>query len=145
MKNSVVSNKLQELSIMLNDFNKSYDLKNISNKLNINFSEVKESLSDYLSDSSMGGVRASIRIIKKMEITEQKVLNLLERFEYVENLILPHYQQLIEKKHKMLKLCNNAQKIEQETTIKWINDNLNYVFQEINEKIIILKKINYKN
>lgn len=139
MKNTAVANNCAELSQQLNDFQKLYDFENLSSQLNINYITLRESFVDLFSDSSMSGLRASIKIIKKLNQTKDKIQKVHQKMIEIDKTFSPHYKFLIERREKMIQLCVTAQKLEEHTAFKWIEANLSDMFAPLEKKFESLK------
>ena len=139
MKNTAVANNCAKLSQQLNNFQSIYDFESLSSQLNINYFTLRESFVDLFSDSSMSGLRASIKIIKKLNHTKEKIINIHQKMIEIEKTFCPHYRFLIERREKMIQLCVTSQKLESNTAFKWIEANLSDLFAPLDKKIESLK------
>lgn len=134
LKNSIVISSCNELSEKLLEFKTLYNFEDLSSKLKISYLGLKEIFIDSFSDSSMSGIRASLKIIKKLSETEHKVITIKEKFYEIENLFIPHYKNLKERKKQMLDLCLPSQNLEDQAAFRWIENNLDGLFSPL-EKI----------
>ncbi len=134
-KNSIVTRKCEELSTMLQNFAQSHNFEALSKKLNISFFSMKDFLLDSIYDSTGSGMRASIRIIKRMSQTENKIKELLKRLKDFKSMFEPQYKSLKDKKDKMDNTCVKAETLEESTIYRWIDVNFANIFKPIDEKI----------
>ena len=139
LKNAKVSNKCLELSHQLNEFQKTYIFQELSLKLNLNYESLKQSFVDVFTDSSMSGLRASIKIVKNLKQTQDKVSYIEKKMEEIYNTFYPHYKFLKQKREKMLQVCVTAHKLEEHTAFRWIETNLSDIFSPIDKKIDNIK------
>lgn len=133
LKNSRVIANCEELSGKLLDFKTLYNFEALSSKLNMSYPQLREMFIDSFSDNSMSGMRASLKIIKKLTETESKILNIQKKLHKIETIFLPHYQNLKERKVKMLELCLLSQQLEEQAAFRWIDNNLDGLFSPIDE------------
>lgn len=133
-KNSVVTRKCEELSNLLQAFASGHNFEGLSKKLNLSFFSMKDFLLDSIYDSSGSGMRASIRIIRRMSQTEIKINELLKRINEFKDMFEPQYLSLKEKKDKMDTTCVKSETLEENTVYRWIDLKFANIFKPIDEK-----------
>lgn len=134
-KNSIVIRKCEELSVLLQNFAHGHNFEGLSKRFNFNFLTIKDFLLDSIYDSSGTGMRASLRIIRKMSQTERKIQDLLKKITDFKGMFEPQYLSLKEKKDKMTTTCVKANTLEETTIYKWIDVKFSDIFKPIDEKI----------
>ena len=133
LKNSRVIANCEELSEHLLDFKTLYNFEALSSTLNISYPQLREIFIDSFSDNSMAGMIASLKTIKKITEIESKILNIQKKLHEIEIIFLPYYQNLKERKKKMLELCLLSQQLEEQATFRWIENNLDGLFSPLDK------------
>lgn len=134
-KNSIVMRKCEELSDMLKKFENKHNFDNLTKKHSLSFFSMKDFVLDSLYDSAGSGMRASIRIIKRMTHTEKKINELIIKVKDLIAMFEPKYASLKDRKEKMTTMCISADALEENTVYRWIDVNFADIFTPIDEKV----------
>lgn len=126
---NILAKQCEQLSELLENFFKNFNIIELLNKLNNEDSILfKNEFKEMFGSNGFGKIRSTIKLVYDTDATKNRIMVVYQTFKKLQLIIHPEMKKLQDKKYKLLTLCCNSSEINRLSTEKWVLENYSHIF-----------------
>lgn len=126
---NILAKQCEQLSDLLEDFLKNFNIIELLNKLKTEDSVLfKNEFKDLFGSNGFGKIRSTLKLVYDTDATKNRIHIIYQTFKKLQLIIHPEMKKLQDKKYKLLTLCCNSSEINRLSTEKWVTENYSDIF-----------------